>query len=303
MGATAVRSRIRRSKPDLIFDIINYALLTILLLIVLYPIFFVLIASFSDPNLSNSGQVWLYPKGFNYDAYKTLLGERKIWIGYRNTVFYATLGTMISLCVTLPCAYSMSTKRFKIRNFLMVVFVIPMFFSGGLIPFYIVIMKLGMMNTIWSQLLPGAFAVYNMILARIFFISTIPGELEDAAFIDGCKNFGLFTRIVLPLSKPIIATIALFSVVGFWNSYFYSLIFLRDENLFPLQLLLRDILIINQNITGGLLTDPETQAMKMRTYELLKYTVVIAASLPLLVVYPFLQKYFVKGIMLGSLKG
>ncbi|NIK78574.1 putative aldouronate transport system permease protein [Paenibacillus castaneae] len=292
----------RKSKSDFLFDLFNYSILTIGMLLILYPLFFVLIASFSDPNYIYSGDVWLFPKGFTVDGYQRIFNDASIWIGYGNSMLYATLGTLISVSFTLLAAYPLSRKDFVGRNLFMWFFMLTMFFSGGLIPTYLLIKDLGMINTIWALVVPGAAGVFNIIIVRTFFQSTIPDEMREAAFIDGSTNTNFFFQFVIPLSKPIIAVMVLFHVVGFWNGFFDALIYLNEEVKYPLQLVLRNILVQNQ-VNSNMMVDVESYAAKLRVTELIKYGVIIVASLPLLILYPFLQRYFVKGVMIGSIKG
>ncbi len=292
----------RKTRGDIIFDIANYGIMTTAMLLVLYPLFFVLIASISDPDLIYSGEVWLYPKGITFDGYKRIFEDALIWIGYRNSILYATVGTAISVTLTLIAAYPLSRKDFVGRNIFMWFFMLTMFFNGGLIPTYLLVKDLGMINSIWALVLPNAAAVFNIIIVRTFFQSSIPEEMREAAFVDGCSNTKFFLRVVLPLSKPIIAVMVLFHVVGFWNGFFDALIYLNEESKYPLQLILRNILIQNE-VGPGMMVDVESYAAKMRVTELIKYGVIMVASIPLLILYPFLQKYFVKGVMIGSIKG
>lgn len=292
----------RKSKGDFLFDLMNYTFLTIGMLLVLYPLFFVLIASVSDPNAIYAGDVWLYPKGLTLDGYQRIFNDSAIWIGYANSLLYAVAGTAISVALTLFAAYPLSRKDFIGRNVFMWFFMLTMFFGGGLIPTYLLIKDLGMMNTIWALVIPGAAGVFNIIIVRTFFQSTIPDEMREAAFIDGCSNTKFFLQIVIPLSKPIIAVMVLFHVVGFWNGFFDALIYLSDQAKYPLQLILRNILVQNQ-VNSSMMIDVESYAAKLRITELIKYGVIIVASLPLLVLYPFLQRYFVQGVMIGSIKG
>ncbi len=284
------------------FDIINYALLTFIMLLVLYPLYFVLVASFSDPNYIYSGEIWLFPKGFTLDGYERIFNDSSIWIGYANSILYATLGTLIGVAVTVFAAYPLARKNLAGKSFIMWFLLITMFFSGGLIPTYLLIKDLHLLNTMWALILPGAGGVFNVIIVRTFFQSSIPDEMWEAASIDGCSNTRFFWSIVLPLSKSILAVMVLYHVVGFWNGFFDALIYLSDDKKYPLQLVLRNILIQNQ-VNSGMMIDVESYAAKMRVTELIKYGVIMVSSLPLLMLYPFLQKYFVKGVMIGSIKG
>lgn len=292
----------RKSKSDLLFDLINYSFLTVGMLLILYPLYFVLIASVSDPNHIYAGDVWLFPKGLTLDGYQRIFNDASIWIGYGNSLLYAALGTGISVTLTMFAAYPLSRRDFVGRNVFMMFFMLTMFFGGGLIPTYLLIKDLGMINTIWALVVPGAAGVFNIIIVRTFFQSTIPDEMREAAFIDGCSNTKIFLQIVIPLSKPIIAVMVLFHVVGFWNGFFDALIYLNDQSKYPLQLVLRNILVQNQ-VNSSMMADVESYAAKLRVTELIKYGVIIVASLPLLILYPFLQRYFVKGVMIGSIKG
>lgn len=292
----------RKSRGDMWFDIINYILLTFIMLLVLYPLYFVLVASFSDPNYIYSGEIWLFPKGFTLDGYARIFNDSSIWIGYVNSILYATLGTLIGVAVTVFAAYPLARKNLAGKSLIMWFLLITMFFSGGLIPTYLLIKDLHLLNTMWALILPGAGGVFNVIIVRTFFQSSIPDEMWEAASIDGCSNTRFFWSIVLPLSKSILAVMVLYHVVGFWNGFFDALIYLSDDKKYPLQLVLRNILIQNQ-VNSGMMIDVESYAAKMRVTELIKYGVIMVSSLPLLMLYPFLQKYFVKGVMIGSIKG
>lgn len=292
----------RKSKEDKVFDIINFFLVAIILLLVVYPLYFIVIASISDPNMIYEGKVWLLPKELTLEGYQRIFGDSKIWLGYKNSIIYTVVGTIVNVSFTLMAAYALSRKDLYGRNVIMFLFLMTMFFSGGLIPTYLVVKNLGLLNTMWALILPKAVAVWNVIVAKTFFESSIPGELLEAARIDGCSDVKFFWKIVLPLSKPIVAVMVLFYAVGHWNSYFDALIYLNNENLYPLQLILRNILIQNQSSTM-MISDLDSLAAKQRVSELIKYGVIIVASIPLLIVYPFVQKYFVKGVMIGGIKG
>ncbi|WP_430697475.1 carbohydrate ABC transporter permease [Metabacillus mangrovi] len=292
----------RKSKEDRIFDVLNITVLTIIAILVLYPLYFVVIASISNPDRIYSGDVWLLPKEITFEGYKRIFQDEMIWLGYKNTVIYTVLGTAVNVVLTLMAAYALSRKDLAGRNIFMLLFIFTMFFSGGLIPTYLVVKNLGLVNTIWAMILPKAIAVWNLIVARTFFQSNIPDELLEAAKIDGCSNTKFFLKVVLPLSKPIIAVLVLFYAVGHWNSYFDALIYLNDEGLYPLQLILRNILIQNE-AAANMVGDVASYAAQRRLAELIKYGVIIVAALPLLIVYPFVQKYFVKGALIGGIKG
>jgi len=290
------------TKSDRAFDIINVSLLIIVLIITLYPLIFVVSASFSDPLKVLNGEVWLLPKGFNVEGYKRVFANKDIIIGYKNSILYTFIGTLVNLIMTIAAAYPLSRKDFYGRNFITIMFTFTMFFSGGMIPTYLVIQKLNLINNFWVMILPGAVSMYNVIITRTFFQSTIPYELQEAALIDGCRNMGILVRIVLPLSIPIIAVMAIFYGVAHWNSYFSALIYISDRQKYPLQLILREILIQNQ--TSEMMDiDMENIAQQQILAESIKYAVVIVASVPVLILYPLLQKYFVKGVMIGAIKG
>ncbi|WP_100406882.1 carbohydrate ABC transporter permease [Bacillus solitudinis] len=295
-------STIRRSKEDKVFDAINITLLTLMLLAILYPLYFIVIASISNPDRIFAGDVWLYPIEITFEGYSRIFQDGKIWIGYKNTVIYTVVGTILNVFLTLTAAYALSRKDFYGRNFFMIMFVFTMFFSGGLIPTYLVVQNLGMVNTMWAMIIPKAVAVWNIIVARTFFQASIPDEMLEAAKVDGCSNTKFFTKIVLPLSKPVIAVMVLFYAVGHWNSYFDALVYLNNESLYPLQLILRNILIQNE-AAATMVSDLESVAAQQRIADLIKYGVIIVGSLPLLIVYPFIQKYFVQGVMIGGIKG
>lgn len=292
---------IARARVDKIFDTVNIIILTLVLVIILYPLIFVVSASFSDPVRVLEGQVWLWPKGFNIESYKLVFSHDQIMIGYRNTIFYTLLGTFINLVMTTLGAYPLSRRDFRARSFFTFIFVFTMFFSGGLIPTYLVVKQLGLLDTIWALLLPGAVSVWNMTIMRNYFQTSIPFELQESAMIDGCGNLSLLLKIVLPLSIPIIAVMIIFYGVGHWNSFFNALIYLTDQNKYPLQLVLRSILIKEE--TAEMIAADDSVIRRQMMAETLKYAAIIVASLPVLLLYPFLQKYFVHGIMVGALKG
>lgn len=301
-----MNSAISETMTDRIIKILIYVFLGFATLIVLYPLVYIISASISNPADVNSGKMWLFPKGITFEGYRIIFENGAIWKGYLNTVFYTVFGTTINLGVTIPAAYALARKDFAGRNLFMAMFVLTMFFSGGLIPTYLVVKSLGLIDTIWAMVLPNAAAVWNIVIARVFFQSTIPKELEEAAIIDGASNFKMFFKIILPLSMPIIAVMGLFYGVGHWNGYFNALIYLSDKELFPLQLVLREILVLqemssqNTDVTGSM---AEAMHSKQQLAAVIKYGVMIVSTLPIIIVYPFLQRFFVKGVMIGSLKG
>jgi len=299
--------KIGESRADIIFDRCNKALVWFFILIIAYPLIYIVSASISDPQFVNSGEMWLYPKGVTFEGFQRVLQSSEIGIGYRNTLFYTLLGTAINLAVTLPCAYVLSKQELIGRKVIMALFVFTMFFDGGLIPTYLLVRDLGMVNTIWSMVIPNAAAMWNIIVTMTFFSMNIPKALEEAAEIDGASRFRIFFQLVLPLSAPIIAVMALFYGVGHWNQYFSALVYLQDRQLYPLQLFLREILI-QQKVTvellaGGNSGTAEALARHARIADIVKYAVMIVSAAPLLMIYPFLQRFFIKGVLIGSIKG
>lgn len=293
--------RLRESKTDRAFNVFNYVFLTIVALLVIYPLVFVLSASFSNPENVISGEMWLWPKEFTLDAYEKVFQNKDIINGFINTLKYTVFGTILNVIMTILAAYPLSRRDLKGRGFIMAFIVFTIFFSGGLIPTYLLIRDLGMLNTFWVMVIPNAVAVWNIIIMRTFFQS-IPRELDESAMIDGAGNLRVLWSIVLPLSFPVIAVMVLFYSVGHWNSYFQALIYLQDQDKFPLQLILRQILIQGQTDDMIKATSESFLAQQL-SVEGLKYAVLIVANLPMLMLYPFLQRYFVKGVMIGSLKG
>ncbi len=302
-------SAIRRTKGDVVFDCINVLLNLLLLFICLYPLYFVLLASFSDPYAVSRGEVFFWFKGFTTEPYTNLLSESNIWIGYRNTLFYATAGTLYSLILTIPCAYGLSKRALPGRRLFSIYFLIPMYFGGGLIPTYLVMKSLNMVNQWYSLIFIGSSSIYNMIVSRVFFESTIPEELYESARIDGASEFKTFFTIAMPLSGSILAVMALFFAVAKWNDYFNALVYITKNDYLPLQMFLRSMLLEATNSLKTVDTssmDADTiAAIARRAYmaEAMKYSLIVIASAPLLIAYPFVQKYFVKGMMIGAVKG
>lgn len=295
-------SRIKESKGDKFFTFCNNLVLWLVLIVIAYPLIYIVSASFSDSHAVLSGKVWLWPVSPTLLGYETVFKHHLIWTGFSNSIYYTVAGTLINVVMTLLAAYPLSRKDFYGNNAFMFLFVFTFMFSGGLIPTYLLVKDLGLLNTTWAMLLPGALSVWNTIITRTYFQTTIPHEMLEAAQIDGCSDFQFLWKMVIPLSGPIIAVITLFYAVGHWNSYFSALIYLNNPKLFPLQLVLRDILVRNE-IDMGMITDVREAAERDALRELLKYSLIVVATVPLLMVYPFVQKYFVKGIMIGSLKG
>ena len=297
------RGREQKQPMDRLVDICLAILVVLIIAAVTYPVWFIIVASVSSPKAVATGQVTLLPQGFGWAGYELILSDARIWIGYRNTIIYAVVGTAINLLVTLPAAFAMSRVEFRPRRIIMFLFAFTMFFGGGLIPTFLLIKELGLLNTMWVFVLPGAFSVFNMIIARSFFESSIPGEMYDAAQIDGLTYFGFFTRVVLPLSGAIIAVIGLYYFVGHWNNFFTGLIFIRDQNLLPLQNVLQQILMANQSAgqAGGSAGQGAGEAQEFA--DQIKFGVIIVSTLPLMILYPMLQRFFAKGVMIGAVKG
>lgn len=292
----------KQTQGDRIFDFINISLLLSIAALVLYPLIFVLSASISNPIHIVSGDLWLWPKELTFVGYKRIFENKDIMNGYGNTILYTIVGTALNLVLTICAAYPLSRRDLKGRNLITALIVFTMFFSGGLIPTYLLMKNLHLLNSMWALILPSAISVYNVVIMRSFFQNSIPNEMQEAASIDGCDNFRILTRVVLPLSMPIIAVMILFYAVSHWNAFFSALIYLSDRDKYPLQLVLREILIQGQMQDMVDMTD-DTLVKKMMEVEAIKYGVVVVANLPVLILYPFLQRYFVKGIMIGALKG
>jgi len=290
----------RSSRGDKVFYAINAILLGILALIVLYPLYFIIIASISDPDAVLAGKVVLFPVDITLSGFQKIMERQDVWRGYLNTIIYTLLTVVLSLLVTIPAGWALSRKTLPGKKFWMIYFIIPMFFGGGLIPFYNVMSSLGLINSMWSIVLPSILSVWNLFMTKTFFETSISDGLIEAATIDGAGAFRIFASVVVPLSKAIMAVMALYYAVGQWNSYFNAMIFLQDETLYPLQLVLKEILIASESTVGG---SGETILEQYRLANQLKYASVIVSSLPVLCLYPFVQKYFAQGVMIGSLKG
>ena len=294
-----------KGRDDRIINAVACFVCGFVLLLTLYPLVYVLSASFSDPVSVTRGELLLLPIKPTLEGYATILDYSPIWVGYRNTIFYTIVGTGVNLLCTIPCAYALSRKDLYGRNVLMFLFTFTMFFSGGLIPTYLMMKKLGMINTIWAMLVPGAVSAYNLIIARTYYANSIPKELGEAAMIDGCSNTKTFLRIMLPMSMPMVAVIMLYYAVGHWNSYFNALIYLSRAELYPLQLYLRNILLQDMmlDMLSGDSEAMEAMIRRLQLKESMQYGIVVVSSLPILIIYPFLQKYFAKGVMMGAIKG
>ncbi|MFD1433022.1 carbohydrate ABC transporter permease [Lacticaseibacillus yichunensis] len=299
----ASRAIYKPTRGDRVFDIVNIVIITIFTLIILYPIIFVIMASLSDPNKIFDTPLLLWPRGFTLKGYTEVLKNGDILTGFGNAVLYTFAGTMVNLIVTTLGAYPLSRKDFVGKGPITIFFTITMFFSGGLIPTYLVNQQLGILNTIWVMILPGALSVYNMILMRTYFQANIPNELLESAYVDGANDLQLLWRVVLPLSTPIIAVMAMFYGVGRWNDYYTAMIYLTDRSKFPLQLILREILVQGSfgDTSTALSQGADAQMMMLKLT--MKYSVVIISTLPVMLFYPVVQKYFEKGIMVGAIKG
>ncbi len=303
---SATTHRVVRSRSDRRFDLVNAIFLVVVCIIIGYPLWFVAVASISDPAAVESGQVWLWPVDLTLDGYRRVFDEPAIWTGYRNTIVYTVIGVLIHLAIVLPCAYALSRKELVGRTAVTWYILFTMLFNGGLIPTYLVVKNLGLLDTLWAVVLPGAAGAWSILVGRAFFVQTVPDELAESAKVDGASDFQIFFRVAIPLSAPIIATLALFHGVGLWNEYFKALIYLSDREKYTLQLILRELLIVSQDPTqggGGDAGSADSIAEQLRLASLIKYAVMIVASLPLLVIYPFLQRFFTKGVLIGSVKG
>ena len=290
------------SLPDKVFNVVITVLTLFFIIICAYPIIYVISASFSSPQDIFAGRVWLWPVNITFKGYTAVFEYKDVWIGYANSIFYTVFGTLINIVMTVLCAYPLSRKDLKYQRPIIMMFTFTMLFNAGMIPNYLLIRDLGLLNTRWALLLPGAISVYNMIIVRTFFQSNIPDELLESARLDGCSDITFLLKIVLPLSGSVIAVITLYYAVGHWNQYFNAIMYLTDKNTYPLQVFLRNILLMNSinDVSAGSVAN-ETE----RTYlnELLKYSLIVVASVPLLIIYPFIQNNFVKGITLGGVKG
>ena len=293
-----------------IFNAVIYILRLLLAVIMLYPLIFVLSASFSDPKAVAGGEMLLLPVKPSLEGYRYLMQYKEIWVGYGNTIFYMIAGTLLNLAATLPCAYAMSRKDLKGRKYLMIYFMITMYFSGGMIPGYLNIKSLGLLDTRGVILINGLVSTFNLIVARTYFMTSIPWEIQEAAVIDGCNDFQIFGKIIFPLSKAITVVMTLYYGVGRWNSYFVEMIYLKDRNKFPLQLFLREILtkstFAKTAMADGMSFSAEQMMALIKqadTANMIKYGVIVLSALPMLIIYPFLQKYFEQGVMIGSVKG
>lgn len=295
--------KIKHSWDDRIFDWTCNIFLFLFIIVVFYPLWFVVMASFSDPVYVNNGSILIIPKGFTLEGYQMVFGDSKVWTGYLNTIIYTVGGTVFGTIVTVLAGYSLSRRDLVGRDLIMKLMVFTMYFSGGTIPLYLVVQKLNLLNTRTVLIILGSVSVYNIIIVRSFMVSTIPDELHDAATIDGCGNGHFIARIVLPLSKAVIAVMVLYIAVAHWNSYFNALMYVTDSSKMPLQLYLREILVLSSSLANSFDVDPELQEKMQHMSMIIKYSMIVVSTGPILCVYPFIQKYFVKGVMIGSVKG
>lgn len=276
--------------------------MVVICVLIVYPLFYVLVASFTEPSIVNSGKLLLYPEKLFLDGYKRIFQYRPIWNGYENTVLYTLVGVVISVVTTIPAAYALSRQDLAGRRWINFLFTFTMFFGGGLIPMFLLLRDLKIYNTLWAVVLPASVSVFNLIVCRSFFESNIPQELLDAASVDGCTNFRFFFQIVLPLSSTIIAVMALFYGTRFWNDYMSALMFMVDDRKMPLQVVLRNLIIVN-TVGSSIFTDPAELAVRNKLASQLKFGIIVVSAAPLLVIYPFLQKYFAIGVTVGAIKG
>ncbi len=303
------KNQIRMTRSDRVFSAVNYALLVLITLILIYPLYFTIIASISDPYKVSQGAIVFWPSGFTTEAYRNVIDDSRIWIGYRNSLLYMLFGTLFNLALTIPCGYAIGKKELPMRRFFTWYLLIPMYFSGGMIPSYLLVRDLNLINTPYVLVILGGISIYNTIITRVFFQNSIPGEIYESARIDGASDFRCFFSIALPLAKPIIAVMALYYGVAHWNAYFNALLYVSKSDYQPLQMVLRSILLLNQSALADL--DMENADIDMilemtrRAYvaHAMKYALIFIASAPLLIMYPFVQKHFVKGVMIGSVKG
>ncbi len=285
---------------DRVTNIIFYLIAIVMIILVVYPLWFVIIASFSNPADVANGEVWLFPKKLDLSGYRELFKQSQLWVSYRNTIVYTLVGTLIALLVNVPAGYAMSRGELVGKKWINIFYLIPMFVNGGLIPTYFVVKGFGLLDTFWVMVLPFSVSTYNIIVARTFFKSNLPEALWESAQLDGCGQIRYFIQFAVPLSKAVLAVIGLWTAVGLWNSWFNALIYLKNDNLQPLQLLLRRILITNESLLGAA-TGTMAQELR-RLSDMMKYGSIVISTLPIMALYPFLQKYFNQGVMIGSVK-
>ena len=293
---------------DRIFLIVVYAVMFLVSFCCIYPMYFTVIASFSSPDAVYTGKVLLLPHGFSTEAYKLVFEDVRIWKGYGNSIYYTFTGTLFNLLLTIPGAYALSKRRMYGRGIITTIFIFTMYFGGGMVPYYILLKNLNLLNTRWVLIIGGGVSVYNMVVTRTYFQNNVPETLCEAARIDGASEFGTFLKVVIPISGPIIAVMALYYAVGHWSSYFAGMVYVSDPDIQPLQVVLRKILILNETAYADAMSSGDAALIinaekRAQIVAVMKYAVVFIGSLPMLILYPFIQKHFVKGIMVGSLKG
>ena len=297
----AARRR-KGSANDKVFDIVNVLVMVLLLVIFLWPLWFIVIASVSSPAQVWLGNVLLLPKEITTTAYKALIEYKQLWVGYGNTIFYTVAGTALNLILTICCAYPLSRKDFVPGKILLLLILFTMYFSGGMIAKYLVVSRLGLLDTRWAMILPGAISVYNMLVMRTYVINSIPEELYEASILDGANSAQYLMKIVLPLSKSVMAVVGLYYAVSHWNDFYTALLYIYDENLRPLQTVLRELLLTSSRFSETLVgSDAVTEQLQLA--QTMKYSIIVVSSLPMLCLYPFIQKFFVKGVMIGAVKG
>ena len=294
---------VKESTADHVFNFLNTLLMIVLCLIILYPLWYVIVASFTDPVIVNTGKFLLWPEQFYVSGYKEAFEYPNLWSGYKNTIIYTVVSVIVSLCATVPGAYALSRRDMAGRRPIMFLFTFTMFFNGGMIPMYLTIKNLNLYNTMWALVLPGAISAYNMIIARTFFQNSIPEEMLEAAGLDGASDVQILTKLILPLSKSILAVLTLYYAVGHWNTYFSAYIYLNSEEKFTLQVVLRNIISTAAALQEMTDLISEDQSQRAALIEALKYAIIVFGSLPVVALYPLVQKHFVKGVMIGSLKG
>lgn len=292
----------KMSREDQIFYIVNTVIMILIAIVMVYPLYYIVMASVTDPTVVNTGKLLLFPEKIYLEGYKAAFSYKQLYTGFLNSVFYTVMGTAISIFLTIPGAYALSRRDLKGRNVVMFLFTFTMFFSGGMVPSYMLINKLRLIDTVWAMVLPGALSVYNLIVVRTFFQTNLPDELLEAAKVDGCSDLKFFWNIALRVSGTIIAVMVLFYAVGIWNSYFNAIMYLNSRSRMPLQAVLRDLLILN-TVTNELPIDATETVSRMMRADQLKYCVIIISTVPMMILYPFIQKHFTKGVMIGSIKG
>jgi len=292
----------KRSYSDKIFDVVNLVLMVIIFIILIWPLWFVIIASFSDPDAVNAGKVLLMPVKVTFEGYERIMSYNTLWVGYKNTIIITAVGTVLNLIFSICLAYPLSVKTYAPRKLLTIFVMITMYFSGGLIPHYLMMKQIGLINTLWAMILPGLISVYNSLIIKSFFMNGIPGELREASTLDGAGDSQYLFRVILPLAKPVFAVVGLYYMVDHWNNFTSALYYIYDRNLYPLQTVLRDLLMTTK-MQSDMMEDPEMAERAIRTAQLMQYGVIMVAAIPMLCVYPYVQKYFVKGAMVGAVKG